>query len=164
MKTMTTRSSVSQALQTKTSKKRKLSLLNQPSITPQKATLPRKVVGKADMAIGKTDKATRKVAVAITKGTMTVKDGKVAKETSGAIAKTVIISPIAHTNNMEMVKINLITTGTKDKGAEEVDPAKKEASATSQETFMTFVKSTTNLRLIRIQTTVSITATTMTFS
>jgi hypothetical protein len=67
---------------------------------------------------------------------------------------------------MEKVMNDLTTTekGIKGKGAEEVDPARKEASVTSRKISMTIVKCTTKPILIQNQTTVSFTAPTMTFS
>ena len=77
MRKTTKRSLASPTLQTRTSKKKKLNLLNQSSIIHQKATLPRRAVGKVDTAIGQIVQATRKVVVAIIKATIRVKDGNV---------------------------------------------------------------------------------------
>ena len=171
MRKTTKRSLASPTLQTRTSKKKNLNLLNQSSSIHQKATLPRKVVGQVDMAIGKIVQATRKVVVAIIKATIRVKDGNVAvkgtKEASmTATEKTVSISPIAPTNNMEMAKSDPTTTeiGTQDKVAVEAEPIKMEANATGLENLSTRAKSMNKGRLTRNQTIVSFTATTTTFS
>ena len=171
MRKTTKRSLASPTLQTRTSKKKNLNLLNQSSSIHQKATLPRKVVGQVDMAIGKIVQATRKVVVAIIKATIRVKDGNVAvkgtKEASmTATEKTVSISPIAPTNNMEMAKSDTTKTEieTQDKVAAEAEPIKMEANATGPENFSTCVKSMIKVRLTRNQTIVSFTATTTTFS
>jgi hypothetical protein len=167
----TKRSLASPTLQTRTSKKKKLNLLNQSSSIQQKATLPRKAVGKVDTAIGQIVQATRKVVVAIIKATIRVKDANVVvqgtKEASmTATEKTVTISPNANTNNMEMAKSDPNTTeiGTKDKVAVEAEPIKMEANATGPENFSTYVKSMNKVRLTWNQTIVSFTATTTTFS
>jgi hypothetical protein len=167
----TRRSLASPTLQTRTSKKKKLNLLNQSSSIQQKATLPRQAVDKVDTAIGKIVPATRKVVVAIIKATIRVKDGIMAvqgtKEASmTATEKTVTISPNANTNSMEMAKSDPIKTeiGTKDKVAVEAEPVKMEANATGPENFSTCAKSMTKVRLTRVQTIVSFTATTTTFS
>ena len=171
MRKTTKRSLASPTLQTRTSKKKKLNLLNQSSSIHQKATLPRKVVGKVDTAIGKIVQATRKVVVAIIKATIRVKDGNVAvkgtKEASmTATEKTVSISPIAPTNNMEMAKSDPTKTeiGTQDKVAVEAELIKMEANATGLENLSTRAKSMNKGRLTRNQTIVSFTATTTTFS
>ncbi len=172
MRKTTKRSLASPTLQTRTSKKKKLNLLNQSSSIHQKATLPRKAVGMVDMAaIGQIVQATRKVVVAIIKATIRVKDGIVVvqgtKEASmTATEKTVSISPNANTNNMEMAKSDPNTTeiGTKDKVAVEVESIKMEANATGLENFSTCVKSMIKVRLTRVQTIVSFIATTTTFS
>lgn len=172
MRKTTKRSLASPTLQTRTSKKKNLNLLNQSSSIHQKATLPRKVVGQVDMAIGKIVQATRKVVVAIIKATIRVKDGNVAvkgtKEASmTATEKTVSISPIAPTNNMEMAMSDPTTTeiGTQDKVAVGAELIKMEANnATGPENFSTCVKSMIKVRLTRNQTIVSFTATTTTFS
>ena len=172
MRKTTKRSLASPTLQTRTSKKKKLNLLNRSSSIQQKATLPRKVVGKVDTAaIGKIVQATRKVVVAIIKATIRVKDGNVAvkgtKEASmTATEKTVSISPIAPTNNMEMTMSDPATTeiGTQDKVAVGAELIKMEANATGPENFSTCVKSMIKVRLTRNQTIVSFTATTTTFS
>lgn len=131
MRKTTKRSLASPTLQTRTSKKKKLNLLNQSSIIHQKATLPRRAVGKVDTAIGQIVQATRKVVVAIIRAAIRVKDGNVevqgTKEASTtATEKTVSTSPIAPTNNMEMAKSDPTTTEkrTQDKVAVEVEPVK----------------------------------------
>ena len=172
MRKTTKRSLASPTLQTRTSKKKKLNLLNQSSSIHQKATLPRKAVGMVDMAaIGQIVQATRKVVVAIIKATIRVKDANVVvqgtKEASmTANEKTVSISPIAPTNNMEMAKSDPTTTeiGTQDKVVVEVEPIKMEANATGPENFSMCAKSMIKVRLTRNQTIVSFTATTTTFS
>ena len=170
MRKTTKRSLASPTLQTRTSKKKKLNLLNQSSSIQQKATLPRKAVDKVDTAIGQIVQATRKVVVAIIKATIRVKDANVVvqgtKEASmTANEKTVSISPIAPTNNMEMAKSDPTTTeiGTQDKVVVEVEPIKMEANATGPENFSMCAKSMIKVRLTRNQTIVSFTATTTTF-
>lgn len=171
MRKTTKRSLASPTLQTRTSKKKKLNLLNQSSIIHQKATLPRRAVGKVDTAIGQIVQATRKVVVAIIRAAIRVKDGNVevqgTKEASTtATEKTVSTSPIAPTNNMEMAKSDPTTTeiGTQDKVAVEAEPVKMEANATGPENFSTCAKSMNKVRLTWNQTIVSFTATTTTFS
>ena len=170
MRKTTKRSLASPTLQTRTSKKKKLNLRNQSSSIHQKATLPRKVVGMVDRAIGQIVQATRKVVVAIIKATIRVKDANVVvqgtKEASmTANEKTVSISPIAPTNNMEMAKSDPTTTeiGTQDKVVVVVEPIKMEANATGPENFSMCAKSMIKVRLTRNQTIVSFTATTTTF-
>jgi len=167
----TKRSLASLAPQTRTCKKKKLNILNQSSSIHQKATLPRKAVGRPDMAIGQIVQATRKVVVAIIKVTIRVIKGIEAvqgtKEASmTATKKTVSISSIAHTNNMEMAKSDPTTTeiGTKDNEAVEAETVKMEASATNTEKLSTSAKVMYKVRLTSNQTIESITATTTTFS
>ena len=171
MRKTTKRSLASPTLQTRTSKKKKLNPLNQSSRIHRKVTIPRKAVGMGDTAIGQIVQATRKVVVAIIKVTIRVKDGNVAvqgtKEASmTATEKTVSISPIAPTNNMEMAMSDPTTTeiGTQDKVAVGAELIKMEANATGPENFSTCVKSMIKVRLTRNQTIVSFTATTTTFS
>ena len=130
------------------------------------------MVGKVDTAaIGKIVQATRKVVVAIIKATIRVKDANVVvqgtKEASmTATEKTVSISPIAPTNNMEMAKSDPTKPeiGTQDKVAVEAEPIKMEANATGPENLSTRAKSMNKGRLTWNQTIVSFTATTTTFS
>jgi hypothetical protein len=134
--------------------------------------LPRKAVDKVDKAIGQTFRLLAKVVVAIIKATIRVKDANVVVQgtieaSMTANEKTVSISPIAPTNNMEMAKSDPTTTreiGTQDKVAVEAELVKMEANATGPENFSTCAKSMNKVRLTRNQTIVSFSATTTTFS
>ncbi len=125
-----------------------------------------------DKAIGQTFRLLAKVVVAIIKATIRVKDANVVVQgtieaSMTANEKTVSISPIAPTNNMEMAKSDPTTTreiGTQDKVAVEAELVKMEANATGPENFSTCAKSMNKVRLTRNQTIVSFSATTTTFS
>ncbi len=163
----------SPTLQTRISKKKKLSLLNQSSTIHQKATSQRKAVGRVDTEIGKIVQATKKVVEATIKAAIRVKGGnEVAKSTKEAnrtaIANNVSINPIAHTHKMEKAKSDHTTTGTEtqDKVAVEGETGhvKTEVNAPDPKTFTTRAKRMNKVRLTTNRTTVSFTATTTTFS
>ena len=139
MRMNTTRST---ALLTKNGKKEKMGSINQLSIIPHENTVTIQMFVKAVMEPGKSDKATKKVAMAKTKGTMTAKDGSVFKETSGANNKAIATVILCTTKNayptkMMKKRINLTTTVPKGK-VKEVNPKKNNAIA-SQNGIMTKV-------------------------